>query len=80
MLKRSGDLEAIPTKFETNDGLFIDEIHQTSPVEKVLYPAMENHQTDITIGKGASAPPLEIAPPPFTPVGEATRACPSTAP
>ena len=36
--------------------LFIDEIHRLSrAVEEVLYPAMEDFQLDIVLGKGPAA-------------------------
>lgn len=38
-LERAGDLAAILTKLDTNDVLFIDEIHRLSrQVEEILYP------------------------------------------
>ena len=52
-IERAGDLAAILTKLEPGDVLFIDEIHRLSrAVEEVLYPAMEDFQLDIVIGKG----------------------------
>ena len=52
-LERAGDLAAILTKLEPGDVLFIDEIHRLSKaVEEVLYPAMEDFQLDIVLGKG----------------------------
>jgi Holliday junction DNA helicase RuvB len=40
VLDRPGDLAALLTNLETNDVLFIDEIHRLSPVvEEILYPA-----------------------------------------
>ena len=51
-LERAGDLAAILTKLEPGDVLFIDEIHRLSKaVEEVLYPAMEDFQLDIVLGK-----------------------------
>ncbi len=52
VLERPGDLAAILTNLEPNDVLFIDEIHRLSPVvEEILYPALEDFQIDIMIGK-----------------------------
>ncbi len=52
-LERAGDLAAILTKLDEGDVLFIDEIHRLSRnVEEVLYPAMEDFQLDIVLGKG----------------------------
>ena len=55
-LERAGDLAAILTKLEEGDVLFIDEIHRLSrAVEEILYPAMEDFQLDIVVGKGPAA-------------------------
>ena len=54
-LERAGDLAAILTNLDDGDVLFIDEIHRLPRVvEEVLYPAMEDFQLDIVIGKGPS--------------------------
>jgi len=54
--------------------LFIDEIHRLSrTVEEVLYPAMEDFQLDIVLGKGPAARSLRLDLPPFTLVGATTR-------
>ncbi|MBN1379303.1 MAG: Holliday junction branch migration DNA helicase RuvB [Gammaproteobacteria bacterium] len=75
VLERPGDLAALLTNLETNDVLFIDEIHRLSPVvEEVLYPAMEDYQIDIMIGDGPAARSIKIDLPPFTLVGATTRA------
>jgi holliday junction DNA helicase RuvB len=73
-LERAGDLAAILTNVETGGVLFIDEIHRLPrPVEEVLYPAMEDFQLDILIGKGASARAIRLDLPHFTLVGATTR-------
>lgn len=75
VLERAGDLAALLTNLETNDVLFIDEIHRLSPVvEEILYPAMEDYQLDIMIGEGAAARSVKIDLPSFTLVGATTRA------
>ncbi len=75
VLERPGDLAAILTNLETNDVLFIDEIHRMSPlVEEVLYPAMEDYQIDIMTGEGVSARSFKIDLPAFTLIGATTRA------
>ena len=75
ILEKAGDLASLLTNLETNDVLFIDEIHRLSPmVEEVLYPAMEDHQIDIMIGEGPAARSIKIDLPPFTLVGATTRA------
>lgn len=74
VLERAGDLAAILTNLQQNEVLFIDEIHRLSrPVEEILYPAMEEYQIDIIIGKGPSARSLRLEVPPFTLVGATTR-------
>ena len=73
-LERAGDLAAILTNLEDGDVLFVDEIHRLPrPVEEVLYPAMEDFQLDIVIGKGPSARTIRIDLPRFTLVGATTR-------
>lgn len=75
VLERPGDLAAILTNLETNDVLFIDEIHRLSAVvEETLYPAMEDYQLDIMIGEGPAARSIKLDLPPFTLVGATTRA------
>ena len=73
-LERAGDLAAILTKLEERDVLFIDEIHRLSrTVEEILYPAMEDFQLDIVVGKGPAASSIRLTLPPFTLVGATTR-------
>ena len=73
-LERAGDLAAILTKLEENDVLFIDEIHRLSrTVEEILYPAMEDFQIDIVVGKGPSASSIRLTLPKFTLIGATTR-------
>lgn len=73
-LERAGDLAAILTKLEPNDVLFIDEIHRLSrSVEEILYPAMEDFQIDIVVGKGPSASSIRLTLPRFTLIGATTR-------
>mgnify|MGYP001710064791 FL=1 len=75
ILEKAGDLAAILTSLEENDILFIDEIHRlNSTVEEILYPAMEDAELDIIIGKGPSAKSIRIELPPFTLIGATTRA------
>jgi Holliday junction DNA helicase RuvB len=73
-LERAGDLASILTNLEPGDVLFIDEIHRLNRVvEEVLYPAMEDFQLDIVIGKGPAARSIRLDLPPFTLVGATTR-------
>ncbi len=74
-IERPGDLAAILTNLEPNSVLFIDEIHRLNrAVEEILYPAMEDYQLDLIIGKGPSARTLKLDLPKFTLVGATTRA------
>jgi Holliday junction DNA helicase RuvB len=73
-LERAGDLAAILTKLDEGDVLFVDEIHRLSrSVEEILYPAMEDFQLDIVVGKGPAASSIRLTLPPFTLVGATTR-------
>ena len=73
-LERAGDLAAILTKLGDRDVLFVDEIHRLSrAVEEILYPAMEDFQLDIVVGKGPAASSIRLTLPPFTLVGATTR-------
>ena len=73
-LERAGDLAAILTKLEPHDVLFIDEIHRLPRVvEEILYPAMEDFQLDIVVGKGPAASSIRLPLPTFTLVGATTR-------
>ena len=73
-LERAGDLAAILTKLGDGDVLFIDEIHRLSRVvEEILYPAMEDFQLDIVVGKGPAASSIRLSLPRFTLVGATTR-------
>jgi Holliday junction DNA helicase RuvB len=73
-LERAGDLAAILTKLDERDVLFVDEIHRLSrTVEEILYPAMEDFQLDIVVGKGPAASSIRLTLPPFTLVGATTR-------
>ncbi|MBR8701183.1 Holliday junction ATP-dependent DNA helicase RuvB [Fusobacterium sp. DD29] len=75
VLERAGDLAAILTSLEENDILFIDEIHRlNTSVEEILYPAMEDGELDIIIGKGPSARSIRIELPNFTLIGATTKA------
>lgn len=74
VLDKPGDLAGLLTSLETNDVLFIDEIHRLSPiVEEYLYSAMEDYRIDIMIDKGPSARSIQIDLNPFTLIGATTR-------
>ena len=73
-IERAGDLAAILTTLNSNDVLFIDEIHRLNrSVEEILYPAMEDYVLDIIIGKGASSKSIRLDLPKFTLIGATTR-------
>lgn len=80
-IERPGDLAAILTNLSHGDILFIDEIHRLNrSVEEVLYPAMEDFELDIVIGKGPSAKSIRLDLNPFTLIGATTRVGLLTAP
>ena len=73
-LVRSGDVAAILTDLQPGDVLFIDEIHRMGrAVEELLYPAMEDFQLDIVLGRGPTARSIRLDLPKFTLVGATTR-------
>jgi Holliday junction DNA helicase RuvB len=73
-IERAGDLAAIVSALDEGDVLFIDEIHRLArPVEEVLYPAMEDFELNIVVGKGMGARTMPLAVKPFTLVGATTR-------
>jgi len=73
-LERAGDLAAILTNLEEGDVLFVDEVHRMPrAVEEILYPAMEDYQLDVVIGKGPSARSIRLDLPRFTLVAATTR-------
>ncbi len=80
-IERPGDMAAILTNLKEGDVLFIDEIHRLNrQVEEVLYPAMEDYEIDIVIGKGSAVKSIRLDLPKFTLVGATTRAGLLTAP
>jgi len=73
-IEKAGELVAILTSLEDGSVLFIDEIHRLGkPIEEILYPAMEEREIDIVIGKGTGARAIRIRLPRFTLVGATTR-------
>jgi Holliday junction DNA helicase RuvB len=73
-IERAGDLAAIVNDLDQGDVLFIDEIHRLArPVEEILYPAMEDFELNIVVGKGPGARTMKLAVKPFTMVGATTR-------
>ena len=81
VLDKPGDLAGLLTSLETNDVLFIDEIHRLSPVvQEYLYSAMEDFRIDIMIESAPNARSVQIALNPFTLIGATTRSGLLTAP
>ena len=79
-LEKTGDIVAL-LNLQEGDILFIDEIHRLSrTVEEVLYPAMEDFEFDIIIGKGPSARSIRFDLPKFTLIGATTRSGQLTSP
>jgi Holliday junction DNA helicase RuvB len=75
VLDKPGDLAGLLTNLETNDVLFIDEIHRLNPiVEEYLYSAMEDFRIDIMLDSGPNARSIQIGINPFTLIGATTRA------
>jgi len=81
VIEKPGDLAGLLTNLNTNDVLFIDEIHRLSTVvEEYLYAAMEDFKIDIMIDSGPNARSIQINLNPFTLVGATTRSGLLTAP
>jgi holliday junction DNA helicase RuvB len=73
-IERAGDLAALLSNLEDGDVLFVDEIHRLArAVEEVLYPAMEDFQLDIVLGKGPAARSIRLDLSRFTLIGATTR-------
>ncbi|MDW8297224.1 MAG: Holliday junction branch migration DNA helicase RuvB, partial [Raineya sp.] len=81
VLDKPSDLAGLLTKLNTNDVLFIDEIHRLNPiVEEYLYSAMEDYKIDILLDSGPNARTVQIGLNPFTLIGATTRSGLLTAP
>src|SRR6187401_2500467 len=75
VLDKPSDLAGLLTNLETNDVLFIDEIHRLNPVvEEYLYSAMEDFRIDIMLDSGPNARSIQIGLSPFTLIGATNRA------
>ena len=73
-LDRPGDLASILSGLEKGEVFFVDELHRLSRmVEEVLYPAMEDFELDIVVGRGVGATTYRLNLEPFTMVGATTR-------
>jgi len=74
VLEKPSDLAGLLTNLQSNDVLFIDEIHRLSPVvEEYLYSAMEDYSIDIMLDSGPNARSVQISLNPFTLIGATTR-------
>lgn len=74
VIEKPGDLAGLLTNLQTNDVLFIDEIHRLhTVVEEYLYSAMEDYRIDIMIDSGPNARSIQINLEPFTLLGATTR-------
>jgi Holliday junction DNA helicase RuvB len=74
LLDRPSDLAALLTNLEDGDVLFVDEIHRMPrTVEEVLYPALEDFNLDVILGKGPTARSIRLELPRFTLIGATTR-------
>ena len=81
VIEKPADLACLLTNLETNDVLFIAEIHRLSTVvEEYLYSAMEDYRIDIMVETGPNARSIQINLNPFTLVGATTRSGLLTAP
>ena len=73
-LDKGGDLIGLLTHLESNDILFIDEIHRMpKSVEEFLYPAMEDFAIDFVFDKGVHARSHRFQLKQFALVGATTR-------
>jgi Holliday junction DNA helicase RuvB len=73
-LDRPSDLAAILTNLDEGDVLFVDEVHRMPrPVEEVLYPALEDFNLDVVLGKGPTARSIRLDLPRFTLIAATTR-------
>ena len=75
VLEKPGDLAGILTDLGERQVLFIDEIHRMpATIEEILYPALEDYELDIMIGRGPSARSVKVPLQKFTLIGATTRA------
>ncbi len=75
VLEKPSDLAGILTNLQSQEVLFIDEIHRlTHVIEEYIYPAIEDFEMEIILDSGPSARTLKIDIEPFTLIGATTRA------
>lgn len=81
VMEKPGDLAGILTNLQSQEVLFIDEIHRLSHVvEEYIYPAIEDFRMELILDSGPSARTIKIDVEPFTLIGATTRAGLLTAP
>ena len=81
VIERPVDLSALLSQLEERTVFFVDEVHRLNRVvEEILYPAMEDYELDIMLGKGPSAQAIKLDLKRFTLVGATTRQGLLTAP
>ena len=80
-IEKQSDLVSILSNLEEGDVLFIDEIHRLrSPVEEILYTAMEDNYIDIMVGKWTGAQSVRLPVKAFTLVWATTKLSSLSAP
>ena len=73
-LEKAGDLASLLTNLEDGDILFLDECHRMNKaVMEMLYPALEEFQLHLVMGKGPMARTMDLDLPRFTLIGATTR-------
>ncbi len=73
-IEKAGDMAALLSNLESNEILFIDEIHRLNKLaEEILYPALESRKLHLIVGKGPSARTFTLDLPPFTVLGATTK-------
>ena len=73
-LEKAGDLASLLTNLEDGDILFLDECHRVNKaVMEMLYPALEEFQLHLVMGKGPMARTMDLDLPRFTLIGATTR-------
>jgi len=73
-LEKPGDIASLLTNLEDGDILFLDECHRVGKsVMEMLYPAMEDFQLHLVVGKGPMARTMDLTLPHFTLIAATTR-------
>ncbi|ATG97409.1 Holliday junction branch migration DNA helicase RuvB [Mesoplasma lactucae] len=73
-LQKPSDIISVLTNIKDNEIIFIDEVHAISKeVTEVLYPAIEEGEINIIIGKEYNSKSINISLPPFTLIAATTE-------